>query len=262
VKKTYVTAISTDSYLPGALALDKNIRDICGYPLIVLVPPDLSPESYDKMRRRNINFVIARHIQVPKEILRATEEHIWFAHWAKSLFKLRIFDLTDYDKIVFVDCDMMLMESVDDAFDLPHMSATIGGKSYPGGEHWVDFSSGFMVIQPQEGLSDSIAELIPQVAKEKPIFGDQDVMQAYFKDWPQKKELLIPEAYNVWYPHYQFYARKAPVKGVHFLGKKKPWMMSNYDILKEYAKCLLKGNAKGIPVLRKYLMILDEVAHG
>ena len=259
MKKAYVTAISTDSYLPGVLALDKNIRDTCKYPLVVLVPHDLSEESYEKMRRLNIKFVQADHIETPKELMRATEEHDWFAHWAKSLFKLRIFDLVEYDKIVFVDCDMMLMESVDEVFDLPDISATIGAKDYPGNEHFEDLSSGFMVIEPKKGLSDNMALLIPEVAAKKNIFGDQDIMQAYFTDWKEKKELVLPDKYNVWFPHYQFYAKRERVKGVHFLGRKKPWMMNNCDVLREYLRCLFKGNRKGIAVLRKYRKLLKEV---
>ena len=260
MKQVYVTAISTDSYLPGALALDKNIRDTCSYPLLVLVPPDLSEESYEKMRRRNVNFVIAEHIKAPEEVLRATNEHIWFAHWAKSLFKLRIFDLVEYDKIVFVDCDMMLLESVDEVFDLPNMSATIGAKSYPGNEEFVDFSSGFMVIEPRAGIAESMVALIPEVAAKKSVFGDQDVMQAYFSDWKENTEFILPETYNVWFPHYQFYAKKEPVKGVHFLGKKKPWMMSTYEALREYLKCLLKDNRMGMAVLYKYRRLVKETS--
>ena len=259
MKRTYVTAISTDDYLPGVLALEKNIRETCSFPLLVILPGDLKDETYAELHRRNISFMKVDDIETPGELLQATKEHAWFAHWANSLIKLRIFDLVEYGKIVFVDCDMMLMDCVDEVFELPDMSAVIGGKSYPGNEHFVDLNSGFMVVTPAEGKSKSIAAIIPEVAAEKKIFGDQDVFQAYFADWKHKTELHMPGGYNVWFTHYQYYLENEFVKIVHFVGKKKPWMMNSYDISREYIKCVFKKNIKGISVLRKYRKLLKEV---
>ena len=258
MKRAYVTAISTDSYLPGVLALYKNIHMLSSYPLIVLLPDHLNEKTYGELRRRGIPFIIADDVNTPSEMLSATEEHAWFSHWAKSLFKLRVFDLCEYEKIVYIDCDMMFIESIDEAFDFPDMSATIGGQLYPGNEQFVDLSSGFMVITPRKGLSDSIAALIPDVVKTKKIFGDQDVLQAFFSDWKQHNELHLPGGYNVWFPHYQYYLENEFVKGVHFLGKKKPWMMNIFDIMAEYFKCALKGNIKGIPIFTSYIKLLKE----
>jgi len=260
MKRTYVTVISTDNYLPGVLALERNIREVCSYPLIVMLPQGLNEKTYMELSHRNIPFIFADDIEAPKEMLHATEEHSWFGHWAKTFFKLRIFDLTEYEKIVFVDCDMILLESIDGLFELPHMSATIGGKSYPGNEHFSELNSGILTIVPEEGLSGKIAAFIPEVAKNKSVFGDQDVMQAYFKDWAQNPELIMSEWYNVFFSHYHYYSKKKPVKGVHFIGRKKPWMMNKFDVLREYVRCLIKGNAKGITILRKYRKLLKEVS--
>ena len=260
MKQTYVTAISTDDYLPGVLALAKNVSETCRHPLVVMTSRSLREGTYAELSRRNIPYVQVDDIEPPYELLQATLEDAWFSHWAKSFLKLRIFDLVEFDKIVFIDCDMILMDSVDEVFELPDMSATVGGKSFPGHGHLVDLNSGFLVISPREGLSESIIATIPEVAANKGVFGDQDVMQEYFSDWKNNKELLLPGGYNVWFSHYQFYLKNEFVKVVHFIGKKKPWMMNTYDILREYLKCLVKGNAKGITVLRRYRKLLKEVS--
>ena len=260
MKQAYVTVISTDDYLPGVLALAKNVSETCKHPLVVMASRSLGEGTYAELNRRNIPYVQVDDVDPPYELMQATLEDAWFSHWAKSFLKLRIFDLVEFDKIVFIDCDMMLMDSVDEVFGLPDMSATVGGKSFPGHGHLVDLNSGLMVIVPSEGLSESIIATIPEVAANKGVFGDQDVMQAYFSDWKQKKELLLPGGYNVWFSHYQFYLENEFVKVVHFIGKKKPWMMNTYDILREYIKCLVKGNAKGIAVLRRYRKLLKEAS--
>ena len=261
MRQVYVTAVSTDSYIPGVLALDLNIRKMCKHPLLVLAANDLSKDSYEKMRSRNIKFTTAEHIKVAEDMLQATKQHAWFAHWEKTLFKLRIFDLIEYDKLVFVDCDMMLLEPIDEVFEWPHMSAVISAKSYPGNQHFKDLNSGFMVIEPRKGLSDDMAALIPQVAAEKRVFGDQDVIQAYFADWKDKPELALPEKYNVWFPHYQFYAKSGAVKALHFVNRTKPWMMRTCDVMREYIRCLFKGNRQGIAILRKYRKLIKEAMH-
>ena len=260
MNRSYVTVISTDDYLPGVLALAKNIRDTCRYPLLVITSNDLSKATYEKLKKHDIKFIQKEDINISTELLRATQNNAWFSHWANSFLKLRIFDLTDYDKIVFIDCDMMLLESVDEVFEAPDMSATIGGQSYPGNEHLVDLNSGFIVIIPREGLSEQIAALIPEVAEKKVVFGDQDVIQAYFTDWQKHSELLLPGGYNVWFSHYQFYLEHEFVKVVHFIGRKKPWMMNCRDLIKDYIKCLVRGNTKGIAILNKYRKILKEVS--
>ena len=259
MNQTYVTVLSTDDYLPGVLALARNIGETCSFPLLVLASRALSEGTIEEMRRRDIPFVRADDIEAPEGTLRATQEHSWYKHWASSLFKLRIFDLVEYDKIVFVDCDIMLLDTVDEVFDFPDMSAVIAGGAYPGNEGWVDLNSGFMAIVPREGLSKKIAALIPDVAAQKAIFGDQDLIQAYFTNWRQDQELHMPGGYNVYFDHYQFYLERGPVKAVHFIGRRKPWMMNAYYIAREYLKCLLKGNRKGIPVLRRYLRLVSDV---
>ena len=260
MKLSYVTVLSSDNYLPGVLALDINVREKCSYPLLVVTPKDLLAQTYAELECRNISYIQSDDIPAPAEALRATTEHAWYRHWVKSLFKLRIYDLIEYEKIVFIDCDMMLLESIDGAFDYPDGSAVVAGAEYPGNAHWVDLNSGFMVITPKAGLSADITALIPDVAQKKPIFGDQDLIQAFFFDWKHNNALHMPGGYNVYFDHYQFYKYIGNIKTVHFIGNKKPWMMGFFARCKVYLKCLLKKNIKGIPIFIAYRKLLREAS--
>jgi len=260
MKLSYVTVLSSDNYLPGVLALDKNVREKCFYPLLVVTPKNLDPNTYAELERRGISYIQADDIAAPAEALRATTEHAWYRHWVKSFFKLRVYDLTQYDKIVFIDCDMMLLTSIDDAFDYPDGAAVVAGAEFPGSAHWVELNSGLMVITPKAGLSTRIAALIPDVARKKTIFGDQDLIQAFFSDWKNNNTLHMPGGYNVYFEHYQFYKNIGSVKAVHFIGNKKPWMMGFFALCKVYAKCLLKKNIKGIPIFIAYRKLLREAS--
>jgi hypothetical protein len=56
-KAAYVTLLTKDSYLPGALTLEHSLKSVKSrYPLIVLVTPALPQRTRDALTRRNIQF--------------------------------------------------------------------------------------------------------------------------------------------------------------------------------------------------------------
>ena len=253
----FVTTLNTDNYLPGVIVLDKTIRDTCSHRLFVLVSHDLKESTYEALRRRSIAFGYADNVVVNPELFADTADI--YSHWKNTLFKLRIFELTQFSKIVFIDGDIMVLGSIDDLFDRPDMSAVIAGRSYPGNEHWYDLNSGVLVIEPCEGIIGKLIDTIPVVSAAKNNFGDQDILSAYFSDWPQDKNLHLPEGYNVFFDHYHHYIKHGEVKGLHFIGKIKPWMLSRHQVFVTYLRCFLKGNASAISVLKRYLRYVREV---
>jgi hypothetical protein len=56
-KAAYVTLLTKDSYLPGALTLEQSLKSVQSrYPLVVLVTPTLPPRTRDALSRRRIRF--------------------------------------------------------------------------------------------------------------------------------------------------------------------------------------------------------------
>ena len=257
-RKAFVTTLNTDNYLPGVLVLDKTIRDMCSHRLFVLVSHGLEESTYEALRRRDINYGFADDIVVDPEVFADIDSD--FTHWKNTLFKLRIFELTQFDKIVFIDSDIMVIQPIDELFDRPDMSAVIAGRSYPGNEGWHDLGSGVVVLEPRDGIVEQLVDLVPAVSAEKQNFGDQDVIIKYFSDWPQNESLHLPEKYNVFFDHYGFYFKHGGVKAVHFIGKKKPWMMTRGQVfVGGFLRCIVKGNARGIGMLMRYRRYLREV---
>jgi alpha-N-acetylglucosamine transferase len=76
-------------------------------------------------------------------------------YYKNVMVKLRIFQLFEYDRIIFMDCDMMVRKNLDHLFFLPdnvHFAAPYvyyDGKSS-------NFCSCFMVFQPKQRLWDRI----------------------------------------------------------------------------------------------------------
>lgn len=91
----------------------------------------------------------------------------------------------------------MVLKNIDALFDYQHLSATNAGASYPGNEDWTTLNSGIMVIEPRTGLANEIIEVLPKVLSNKKAIGDQDILQAYYSEWPLHPEKNIGERYNI-----------------------------------------------------------------
>lgn len=255
--KAFVTTLITDDYLPGVLVLDKTIREKCSHSLFVLASHGLPESTYETLSRGGIEFGLADDIVVDPGFFANTDPI--YSHWTNTLFKLRIFELTQFKKIVFIDSDIMVLEPIDDLFDRPDMSAAVAGGSYPGNEDWHDLGSGVLVIEPRMGVVEKLVGVVPAVAAEKRNFGDQDVFIKYFSNWRQDEILHLPESYNVFFDHYQYYLKRGGVKALHFIGRVKPWMMKRGSLAVQFARCIIKGNSSGIGMLMRYRRYLKEV---
>jgi hypothetical protein len=92
------------------------------------------------------------------------------SRWTHSFGKLAIFSLTGFDKLVYVDSDMLILRNLDKLFARPHMSAVVAGRSFPGDEHWRGLNSGLMVVKPQAGLYETLLDCISKIAKATQIW--------------------------------------------------------------------------------------------
>ena len=133
-------------------------------------------------------------------------------NWNKTFDKLKIFDLIEYDKLVYLDCDMMILANLDFLFEYPTFSAAWAGKSVPGDHKFGTFNSGCMVITPVKGLSDKIFALLDEVTARKPKgVGDQDLIQHYLGSWEKQTEKHIPEGCGVFGNYLDFYINKVGI---------------------------------------------------
>ena len=236
--KTYLSVLSTDDYLPGALVLAESLRRVNSqYPLVLLVPTTLSAHSLGVLKAVGIEVIQSPNdIQLDDYVANSNTER-GHPHWNNTLFKLKIVDLCQYEKIVFLDCDMMILRNIDELFSKPHMSCVIAGRSFPGNEHYVHLGSGLMVVEPREGLLKDLVDIIPDViesAKGKSV-GDQDVFQRFYPEWPTCNELHLDETYNMFFPLMSYYMTHTPmrygdVRIVHFIGKEKPWALTSMTL--------------------------------
>jgi len=251
--ESFVTLLSTESYLPGVLALNESLRRYQStYPLLVVVSNKIQTSTKELLEKTGMRVATcSESMDVPVEIKNKS------GHWGNTFDKIYIFGLTDYSKLVYIDSDMIMLRNIDELFDKPHMSAVSAGKFlYP---DWTRLNSGIMVIEPEQGLPEKIMKtlenfVVEVVALDGKALGDQDLINAYYAEWPTSMELHLDEGYNIFQSHLDAYIdknayelpdenkpSKKPVSIVHFIGKDKPWM--RFSVLKHLINLFKKKSS-------------------
>jgi len=95
--------------------------------------------------------------------------------------KLHLWNLLDYDKIVYMDSDMLVMQNIDNLFyEFNELSAC--ADLYPD-----TFNSGIMVLQPNETTFYNMRTVYKNVSSYN--VGDQGFLNWFFgNEWSQNKD--------------------------------------------------------------------------
>jgi alpha-N-acetylglucosamine transferase len=254
MKYAYVTVLSTNNYYDGVSVLYESLkRTNPKYEFVVVVNETIDEEIIQKLISKGCKI-----IKRPR-IVATNIKNTLYPQWNNTFDKFNIFDLTEFDKIVYLDSDMLILRNIDELFDLPNLSATIAGKLYY--TDWTDINSGMMVIEPKKGILEGLKEILYS-EKFKVGFGDQNIIEAYF-DW-HNKNLEISEKYNMflflidyYFNHFDFNRDMLCI--VHYIGLKKPWLMTEEE-KNEYRERVTKENKpNALYYFEKYLELLEEV---
>jgi alpha-N-acetylglucosamine transferase len=87
--------------------------------------------------------------------------------WKNCWTKFQIFNLIEYDKIVFLDADVMVLKNLDHLFKKPHMTAALDGEYWNLWPSWPHFNSGCLVIEPSTDLFNNILNFAKTLPQEK-----------------------------------------------------------------------------------------------
>lgn len=238
----FVSIITTNDYLPGLLVLYKSlIATNTAYPFLVLLTPDISAKTISELEKQHIPYkIISEEIENPTDVNR---NHRWFPTYSK----LHIFNQTQYDKVVYLDIDMLILRNIDELFEHEHMSATNAGGMLPRKSSWIHINSGLFVLEPSHKLFKDMVSKVGRIEKiesggtlDKPKYGsDQDFLNAYYPDWPNKNELHLDHKYNIFHYYFDEYNKLfgytikngiKPVSVIHYASHLKPWNMTKDEL--------------------------------
>ncbi|XP_057503176.1 putative UDP-glucuronate:xylan alpha-glucuronosyltransferase 3 [Actinidia eriantha] len=232
-REAYATILhSAQVYVCGAIAAAQSIR-MAGSTrdLVILVDETISDYHRGGLEAAGWKLHTIQRIRNPKA------ERDAYNEWNYS--KFRLWQLTDYDKIIFIDADLLILRNIDFLFEMPEISAT--------GNNGSLFNSGVMVVEPSNCTFQLLMDHINEI--ESYNGGDQGYLNEIFTWWHR-----IPKHMN-FLKHFwegdeeeekkakiRLFGADPPVLHVlHYLGLK-PWLCFrdydcnwNVDILHEFA---------------------------
>lgn len=234
MKTAYVTVLSTDSYLPGVLVLHSSLQKTHPqHSFLTLLSPNISDDTRATLEWYGIPFR-SMDGQITNPHDNVSTDDPWYHTYAK----IGIFGLSDYDKLVYLDADMMVLENLDELFERPHMSGVNAGGMLPENAAWTELNSGLMVVEPSDALFHDMLSKIGRIeqSKKEADYSDQGFLQCYYPDWPYRSDLHLSHAYNMFDCTIERYRELfgfwvdalhprggESVKIIHFIGRVKPW---------------------------------------
>lgn len=282
MKKRYITLCNSEKYIKGTLVLYESLNATnTTVPLVVFCTKktparviSILREYADKCTDYPCRLEILesnKDVTLPDEL---TRNNKW-VRWNGTFDKLLVFGLEEYDKLVFIDSDMLVLKNLDHLFDCPHLSACCDGQYCKG-----DLNSGLMVIEPtkDEMEMSRILSCISAVVH-NPQFGDQDIIRLAYPQWKTCQELHLPEQYNLFFENAARKKKESgydiadnadmPIYIIHFIGYDKPWYTGRHLKWKIYnltwkSKMCLQGRTEHMNsivafILRKYHCYLRAV---
>ncbi|GJN14466.1 hypothetical protein PR202_gb01300 [Eleusine coracana subsp. coracana] len=166
-REAYATILhSASEYVCGAIAAAQSIRQTGSTrDLVILVDDSISDHQRQGLETAGWKVRIIERIRNPKATRDAYNE------WNYS--KFRLWQLTDYDKIIFIDADLLILRNIDFLFAMPEITAT--------GNNATLFNSGVMVIEPSNCTFQLLMEHINEITSYNG--GDQGYLNEIFTWW-------------------------------------------------------------------------------
>lgn len=219
-RQAYATVLhSADAYVCGAIVLAQSIRQSGSTrDLVALVDAEnVGAEHRAALATAGWQVRPAPRIRNPRAARDTYNE------WNYS--KFRLWQLTDYDKVVFLDADLLVLRDMDFLFEeASELSATVN--------NGVRFNSGVMVLEPCNCTFELLMSGIHDIDSYNG--GDQGYLNEVFTWWhrlPRRANFLK----YVWDEEVRatqarvLSAEPAEVHAVHYLGIK-PWLCyRDYD---------------------------------
>lgn len=227
--KAYITLLSTDWYIDGTLCLYQSLKEVNSqYPLIVAISSTISQENRDILSKLNIDYIVLEDFSFNEEC-REMLYAMGAENWAETALKLRIFGLTQFEKLVYLDSDLLILKNIDELFDREHLTAAQDSPMiFPDKDHKL-LNAGLMVIEPSKKIEEDLIEIAKNANMQ-----DQDIIRSYYPNWLKQRKLHLPITFNIFAPFITNYLaqgiKEKDIRVLHFIGKQKPYNLSG-DIL-------------------------------
>lgn len=219
-KEAYATVLhSSDLYVCGAIVLAQSIlKSGSTRDLILLHDASIPQPKLLALSAAGWKLRMITRIRNPRAEKNSYNEY--------NYSKLRLWQLTDYHKLIFIDADIIVLRNLDILFSFPQITAV--------GNDGVIFNSGIMVIEPSNCTFKTLMKRRYDVISYNG--GDQGFLNEVFVWWhrlPRRvnflKNFWSNETAEAVVKNSLFGADPPQLYAIHYLGLK-PWVChKQYD---------------------------------
>lgn len=240
MKNVFLTCLNSDKYLYGLLMLNQSFRkNNNGYDLYVLCTEEINQKYGKILEEEKMKLILANDIEIDQSISKRLYDGN-LSHWIKTFFKLNIFKLTQFDKIIYLDSDMLILNSLDELFEKETISAVDDADFMILDDFDEGLNSGLMVLNPSVDIYNKLIDIIPIVGTKRRVFGDQNVIQEIYNNFHGDISKHLSIKYNACFYLLDRYSNKK-FNVIHFMGAKKPWNWNLAYAFTRITSYLLRG---------------------
>jgi lipopolysaccharide biosynthesis glycosyltransferase len=233
-KYAYIAYLTGDnSYFLGAMTLGYSLRKTNTEADVILMVTEDVPQNQIKLLNDYFNVVHIKEINVPAELFKDYD----YSRFKHVFTKLEALKFIEYDKIILIDIDMIVIRNIDELFNLNAPSATSINKKLTHGKiipkkYMIQQNNPYMVSY---GINAGLMLLKPSIEEYNEIIKDLNENKNYKFKNPEQEYLSI--RYSDKFTHidvsYNYQFGFAESKGfefrenphvIHYSHRYKPWI--------------------------------------
>jgi|GEM_PF-1004010 len=265
----YITCITNSKYVLGAAVLNRSLINVNSkYKLYVIIPDNGDKKTITtELEKYGINYFIESAIKAPFHY-QIYKSHNMLNRY-HSFIKLNAARLVQFEKIILLDTDVIVLKNIDHLFNSPHYTSVIAGKTaHPS---WEDLCPGLLIIEPSLAFYNNLINYIPtcvELTKKNlgyELIGDFDLWASYDNFfWRSRTELQLEEIYQCYSEDVDTLIKVKKIKTkdlftIHFAQKPKPWLRTKKELIKRYIHLIIARHFHEYYFLRKYMKVLKKI---
>ncbi|WBG92173.1 glycosyltransferase family 8 protein [Pantoea piersonii] len=245
----WVTLLTQPDYLVGVKALHRSLKQSnTRWPLVVMATEAIPQADRAALQAEGCVVQQVDPIYPNREL----EQHYASAQFGEVWTKLRAWQLTAYERVVFLDADMLVLRNMDELFTLdlgsnqlaachacrcnPNQIASYPASWQPENCHytWQDrnqpapasldnyLNGGFLVLKPDNAVYEQLADRIAAIEDLKAYpFSEQDLLNEAFAGRWQPLPYIYNALKTLPFQHSRMWNARE-VKNLHYI-LAKPW---------------------------------------
>ena len=232
-ERCYCTLITSEDFVPGLIAMLHSLAKTRPHykHVVVLVTSQVGPSCRRKLLAK-LAPCAALHVEIlDVPAIANPNAAVHVQGWINAGYtKLHIFNMTSFEKVVYIDADTLILDNVDHLFERPGTPLSAAPDVFPPDK----FNAGVLVVTPKASVFEKMTEQLSDTQSHDG--GDTGFLNTFFPEWYSlPSQHRLPFRFNAqrtmhWLtfsgnPGYWLSIR--PVAILHFSSNPKPWNLSD-----------------------------------